>query len=103
MESTPNVPQRCGNLLTESKVLADITMAFDPSDISTVLPETEHTTCTLTVHGELSYDISSQFPQPVPLTIADVAQNCSTIPGNYYLKDHPFNMIMIAPGDGIED
>lgn len=70
-------------------------MAFDPSEISSILPYTTTATCIITDPNIVDDDktITSQeaaLPPPRPLTYADVAQNCSSIAGYYYFSENPW-------------
>ncbi|KAH7067699.1 hypothetical protein BKA63DRAFT_123125 [Paraphoma chrysanthemicola] len=89
--SAISATNRCGLV---GSVIRSTTMAFDPSDISSVLPQYSTDTCTFTstrvVAGVTQYSASELLtnlnaPITRPLSYSDVAQNCSAIEGYYYL------------------
>lgn len=68
----------CGTLGTP---LYNTTMAFDPSEISSILPLQTTATCAgVTTYPDgtsrTTTGIEVEVPSPLPLTYADVAQNC---------------------------
>lgn len=69
---------RCGPVGTP---VFNTTMAFDPTEISSVLPHETTAECIVTptydngVVGEVTYR-ETAFPPPQPLTMSDVVQNC---------------------------
>ncbi|KAJ4290317.1 hypothetical protein N0V90_010533 [Kalmusia sp. IMI 367209] len=80
------------------------TIAFDPTEISTMLTQETRGTCTVTGtsrNGE-SYTttaIDATIPAPLPITIEDVAQDCSTIEGYAWFANNPSNAVGDAAGD----
>ncbi|KAF2468988.1 uncharacterized protein BDR25DRAFT_344171 [Lindgomyces ingoldianus] len=82
---------RCGPV---GEALYNTTLAFDPREISSILPYTTTATCIVTVPlSQGGYTITvweNSMPNPQPLTYSDVAQNCSSIDGYYYFSKNPF-------------
>jgi hypothetical protein len=76
-------------------------LAFDTNQISTYNAETINSVCSvIDPDGEDYYVTDFQLPPPVPITIADIAQNCSTLPLYYYLSEHPYNQDIVSAGKG---
>lgn len=79
------------------------TIAFDPTEISTLLPQITRATCvvTSTFRGSTftTTGLDVTIPSPLPLTYADVAQDCSTIPGYAWFANNPSQAIGGAIGD----
>ncbi|KAL5380861.1 hypothetical protein PMIN02_010492 [Paraphaeosphaeria minitans] len=80
------------------------TVAFDPTEISTMFPQVTRATCTITGTSQdgkeyttTGYDVTTRVPSQ--LKIADVAQDCSTIAGYYWFADNPSNAVGDAAGD----
>jgi hypothetical protein len=69
------------------------TMAFDPTDVSSVLPAIATATCISQQTGEGGDVITwSNYENVIvtqPLAYSDVAQNCSSIHGYYWFSDNP--------------
>ncbi|OAL53654.1 hypothetical protein IQ07DRAFT_640704 [Pyrenochaeta sp. DS3sAY3a] len=81
------------------KPLSRTTLAFDTNQISTYNAETINSVCSvIDPDGEYYYETDFQLPPPVPITIADIAQNCSTLPLYYYLSEHPYNQDIVSAG-----
>lgn len=83
---------RCGQVGTP---IYNTTLAFDPTDISSVLPRTDTATCIKSFTREFDGSVVSmtvhEAPEPITqaLTYSDVAQNCSSIFGYYWFSDQP--------------
>ncbi|KAF2004220.1 hypothetical protein P154DRAFT_560714 [Amniculicola lignicola CBS 123094] len=77
---------RCGDVGTK---IINSTVGFDPSELSTVRVATVATSCLIS--DSPTYTYTSEIfttPDPVLLTFADVAQDCSTIEGYYYFTEN---------------
>jgi len=90
----------CGDVGTP---LSSTTIAFDLSDISTVTASRTFTkTCTFDFtdedNGMPATEEILASASTLPLTIADVAQNCSALPGYFWDEDNPWN-ISFEPDD----
>lgn len=62
--------------------------------------QTAFTFCTYEDGEDGEGEEASTHPPPIPLNVADVAQNCSTLPGYFFSVDFPYNDIVINPGEG---
>ncbi|OAG02752.1 uncharacterized protein CC84DRAFT_1166565 [Paraphaeosphaeria sporulosa] len=91
----------CGPVGSE---IYNTTIAFDPTEISTMFPQVTRATCTITgtsrdgtEYTTTDYDVTTRTPSQ--LTVADVAQDCSTIDGYYWFANNPSNAVGDAAGD----
>lgn len=71
--------------------LYNVTIGFDPTELSTVIPHVTTATCYDPRYGtNPMYAIyESSWPPPQPVDYAHIAQNCSTIEGYQYFPDNP--------------